>query len=123
MLPRLPRLASAILILSTANASGVAAQSPPQLAETTQVSVASAASLLETAPASAPAPRASSRRAGGIDVREDQLIVPTGTHLPLVLRNGINTRTAKAGDVVYFETLYPISQDNRVIIPMGSCAR
>src|SRR5437870_3218207 len=28
----------------------------------------------------------------------DQIAVPTGTRLPLLLRNGINTRTAKAGD-------------------------
>src|SRR5204863_8641865 len=27
-----------------------------------------------------------------------QVAVPTGTRLPLLLRNGINTRTAKAGD-------------------------
>src|SRR5215470_15554876 len=32
----------------------------------------------------------------------EQLIVPAGTRLPLVLRNNINTRTAKPGDSVYF---------------------
>jgi hypothetical protein len=53
----------------------------------------------------------------------EQISVPTGTRLPLMLRNGINTRTAKAGDSVYFETAYPIAQNNRIVIPMGSFVR
>jgi hypothetical protein len=52
-----------------------------------------------------------------------QVAIPTGTRLPLVLRNGINTRTAKAGDSVYFETAYPIARNNRIVIPMGSFVR
>jgi hypothetical protein len=53
----------------------------------------------------------------------DQLIVPTGTRLPLLLRIGLNTRTAKHGDSVYFETAYPIAVNNRMAIPMGSFVR
>jgi len=52
-----------------------------------------------------------------------QVAVPTGTRLPLLLRNGINSRTAKAGDSVYFETAYPIARNNRIVIPMGSFVR
>ena len=40
-----------------------------------------------------------------------------------MLRNGINTRTAKAGDSVYFETAYPIARNNCIVIPMGSFVR
>ncbi len=40
--------------------------------------------------------------------------------LPLVLHNGISTRSAKTGDPVYFETLFPIMVDGRVAIPAGS---
>ncbi len=46
--------------------------------------------------------------------------VPSGTKIPLVLENAISTRTAKAGDPVYFETLYPILADGRIVIPAGS---
>jgi hypothetical protein len=53
----------------------------------------------------------------------EPIIVPAGTRLPLVLRNGINTRTAKQGDSVYFETAYPIAVNNRMAIPMGSFLR
>jgi hypothetical protein len=52
-----------------------------------------------------------------------QIAVPIGTRLPLLLRNGINTRTAKAGDSVYFETAYPIAVNNRIAIPMGTFVR
>jgi len=52
-----------------------------------------------------------------------QVAVPTGTRLPLLLRNGINTRTAKAGDSVYFETAYPISVNNKIAIPLGTFLR
>lgn len=55
--------------------------------------------------------------------QEDPIVLPAGTHLPLVLSNGINTRTAKAGDAVYFQTVYPIAQDNRMVIPMGTFVR
>jgi hypothetical protein len=52
-----------------------------------------------------------------------RIIVPAGTRLPLVLRNGVNTRTAKPGDSVYFETVYPIAANNRIAIPMGTFVR
>jgi hypothetical protein len=46
--------------------------------------------------------------------------VPSGTHIPLVLHNSISTRSARPGDPVYFETLFPIMIDGKVVIPAGS---
>jgi hypothetical protein len=46
--------------------------------------------------------------------------VPGGTHIPLVLHNAISTRSARPGDPVYFETLYPVMIDGQVVIPAGS---
>src|SRR2546426_9251982 len=66
----------------------------------------SAPSPVATTPVSAPTP-----------------VVPIGTRLPLLLRNGVNTRTAKPGDSVYFETAYPIAINNKIIIPMGTFVR
>lgn len=54
---------------------------------------------------------------------EDRIIVPAGTRVPLLLHNAVNTGTAKAGDSVYFETLYPIAVNNRIVIPMGTFVR
>jgi len=52
--------------------------------------------------------------------RGGKIIVPAGTRLPLVLHNAITTRNAKPGDSVYLETLFPITQEDRVVIPAGS---
>ena len=49
-----------------------------------------------------------------------KIVVPSGTHLPLVLHNAISTRGAKPGDPVYFETLFPVMVDGKVVIPAGS---
>ncbi len=52
--------------------------------------------------------------------RPAKVVVPAGTRLPLVLHNGITSRNSKPGDPVYLETLFPIVQEGRVIIPAGS---
>ena len=49
-----------------------------------------------------------------------KIMVPAGTHIPLVLHNAISTRSARPGDPVYFETLFPVMIDGKVVIPAGS---
>jgi hypothetical protein len=49
--------------------------------------------------------------------------IPAGTRVGVVLENGISTRGAKPGDSVYFHTSFPITQNNRVVIPVGSYLR
>lgn len=46
--------------------------------------------------------------------------VPSGTRLPLVLHNAVSTRSAKVGDPVYLETLFPILVGEKIVIPAGS---
>ncbi len=53
----------------------------------------------------------------------ERLTLPIGTRLALILENTINTKTAAPGDPVYFETIYPIVLDNRILIPVGSYVR
>jgi hypothetical protein len=77
-----------------------------------------APTAVETAPlASSTPPAAPATPAPG---KSEQIEVPTGTHLPLVLHNGISTRSAQPGDPVYFETLFPVMVNGRVVIPAGS---
>jgi hypothetical protein len=49
-----------------------------------------------------------------------KLALPAGTHIPLVLHNAISTRSTKPGDPVYFETIYPVILDGKIIVPAGS---
>jgi hypothetical protein len=88
-----------------ANAQNAAPSNPPEAAST--AAAPASASPNAASPASTPAKTA-------------QIEVPGGTHLPLVLHNGISTRTAKPGDPVYFETIFPVMINGKVVIPAGS---
>jgi hypothetical protein len=59
----------------------------------------------------------------GLAELQKDYVVPSGTRIPLELRNTINSRTAYVGESVYCETIYPIAVDNRIIIPVGSYVR
>jgi len=71
-------------------------------------------------PAASPAPAANPAPAAAPTVKPQQILVPVGTHLPLVLHNGVSTRNAHPGDPVYLETLFPILVEGRIVIPAGS---
>ena len=46
--------------------------------------------------------------------------VPSGTKIPLTLTQGITSKTAKEGDPVYAQTSFPVTQNNRILIPAGT---
>jgi len=50
----------------------------------------------------------------------DQIVVPAGTRLPLLLHNGITTRSAQPGEPLYLETTFPVIVNDRIVIPAGS---
>jgi hypothetical protein len=52
-----------------------------------------------------------------------KLVVPAGTRLAVVLENGVSTRSAKVGDSLYFHTAFPVTENNQVVIPVGSYLR
>ena len=63
----------------------------------------------------APATSASARPASS-----STLIIPSGTKVPLALKQAISTRNAKEGDPVYCETTFPFVVDDRIVIPAGT---
>src|ERR1700722_2831499 len=70
-------------------------------------------------PPVAPRPPAAPARHGS----SEKIWFPAGARVAVVLENGISTRGAKAGDSVYFHTSLPITQNNRIVIPVGSYLR
>ena len=70
-------------------------------------------------PAVAAAPPPATPQAGS----GERIMVPSGTRVGVVLQNGISTRGAKAGDSVYLQTSFPITSNNRIVIPVGSYLR
>lgn len=55
-----------------------------------------------------------------VAVTPGRIKVPSGTQIPLVLKQAISTKNAKVGDAVYAETAFPITQDDKVVIPAGT---
>ncbi|MGA3087076.1 MAG: hypothetical protein ABSD75_00595 [Terriglobales bacterium] len=51
---------------------------------------------------------------------ESTLTIPTGTRIPLTLKQAISTKTAKDGDPVYAETAFPFVLNERVVVPAGT---
>ncbi len=48
------------------------------------------------------------------------ITVPAGTQIPLQLAQGISTKSAKVGDAVYAETVFPVTANDRIVIPAGT---
>ncbi len=52
--------------------------------------------------------------------KADQLFIPAGTKVPVALKAGISTRSARDGDPVYAVTTFPVVLNDRVLIPAGT---
>lgn len=53
----------------------------------------------------------------------EPVVVPAGTIIPISLTNRITTKHAKDGDGVYGRTVFPITLNNKIVIPEGSHVR
>jgi hypothetical protein len=51
------------------------------------------------------------------------VVVPAGTVIPITLTTRVSTKNAKDGDGVYGKTIFPITVDNKIVIPEGSYVR
>ena len=49
-----------------------------------------------------------------------RITIPSGTKIPLSLKQAISTRNAQEGDPVYCETTFPFVIDDRIVIPAGT---
>src|SRR5262245_60536500 len=62
-----------------------------------------------------------------LDVDESKIqppmVVPVGTAIPISLTSRISTKNAQDGDGVYGKTIFPITVDNKIVIPEGSFVR
>jgi len=100
----------AILCVAASAAIGVTAFEPARAAQQPEGPQMDAPAPITPTPAPAQAPG-------------KKLAVPPGTRLAVVLENGISTRSAKAGDSLYFHTAFPVTHNNHVVIPVGSYLR
>jgi hypothetical protein len=47
-------------------------------------------------------------------------VVPKGTVIPVELLNRLSTKNIKEGDNIYARTVFPITIDNKIVIPVGT---
>lgn len=50
----------------------------------------------------------------------NQLSIPSGTKVPLALKQSISTKNARDGDAVYAVTTFPVVISDRIVIPAGT---
>lgn len=115
--------ALSLAMFAVPRASAQSANPPTQQssASSTDKSGANAGPItVKTQPQQATATKAAAESDNANTNPEKYLQVPTGTVLPLVLHNAISTRSAKAGDPVFLETIFPILIGGKITIPAGS---
>ena len=56
----------------------------------------------------------------GLLLGQNSVTLPSGTRVPLGLINSVSTKHSNEGDRIYLETVFPIVQDGKVVIPAGS---
>ena len=72
------------------------------------LSVAQASSQAQGVPLAAPPSEA------------NQLTIPSGTKVPLSLKQSVSTKNAREGDAVYAVTTFPVVISDRIVIPAGT---
>jgi len=66
-------------------------------------------------------PDAQAQEAAEADQPDPDIItVPAGTKVPLTLKHAISTKSARVGDNVYLESSFPVTVEDRVVIPAGT---
>jgi type IV secretion system protein VirB10 len=50
----------------------------------------------------------------------NQLSIPSGTKVPLALKQSVSTKNARTGDAVYAVTTFPVVVNERIVIPAGT---
>jgi type IV secretion system protein VirB10 len=53
----------------------------------------------------------------------EEVVLPEGTVIPIILTDYLNTRSSQTGDVFYADTTYPIWYQQKLVIPKGSSIR
>lgn len=48
------------------------------------------------------------------------ITIPSGTHVPISLRDWISTKSSHVGDQVYAQTNFPVVIDDHIVIPAGT---
>jgi hypothetical protein len=48
------------------------------------------------------------------------IMIPAGTRVALVLKHAVTTKSARVGDGIYLQTSFPVTVNDRIVIPPGT---
>ena len=94
-----------VTVLGAGLATPAMAQTSQEAPHLTPRAAAVAQAPAKDEPAAAPAP---------------MVMGPAGTKIPLTMKQGVTTQSARPGDPVYAETAFPITRDDKIVIPAGT---
>jgi type IV secretion system protein VirB10 len=82
----------------------------------------SAIALAQQTPAQIPAPEASKPADNSLTqpAPSNAITIPSGTQIPLALKQAISTRNAREGDAVYAATVFPFLINDHIVVPEGT---
>jgi type IV secretion system protein VirB10 len=65
-------------------------------------------------------PQLESKPSAAVPAAPSQVTIPSGTHIPVSLRNAISTKSSHVGDQVYAQTTFPVVVNDHIVIPAGT---
>lgn len=92
-------------------------QTPMKSQAVAEAPVSPAPASPTAAPAASPTPAAVMPPSTSVSVKAQPVTVPAGTHVMLTLKSPLNSTSGTSGSAIYLETLYPVVQQNQVVIP------
>ncbi len=91
------------------------------------LSFAVVAAAQDAVPAQNPGPQLTPRAESPVQdhtqpppAADDKIVIPSGTTVPVKLMTAISTKSARSGDKVYAETIFPLVLNEHMLIPAGT---
>lgn len=56
----------------------------------------------------------------GARAAANDITIPAGTRIPVMLKNTISTKSNHEGDPIYAQSTFPVAVDDRIVVPAGT---
>jgi type IV secretion system protein VirB10 len=53
-------------------------------------------------------------------VSTTEITIPSGTRIPVTIKNAISTKTSREGDPIYAQSTFPVVVNDRIVVPAGT---
>jgi hypothetical protein len=53
-------------------------------------------------------------------VAANEVTIPEGTRIPVMLKNAVSTKSSRVGDPIYAQSTFPVVVDDHIVVPAGT---